>query len=252
MPAARPPCCSRAPAPRRSPAPRPRPAATCPSSSSTSRSGTLTLAGTLRTGNNWTYTAGALDPASSTLVFAGGTITGSQTPQRGRAPGDDLDRGGHDPDRRPARPRSPRAASTAPGTLAAQGDDQPGLDCGRRDGHPAHHRHRRPDLHRRRPRRPPATCPPIVINKPSRHAHPGGHDPHQPQLDVHRGHASTRAARRSSSRAARSPAPLTLTRARAPGDDLDRRGHDADRDRHDDAHRGQPQRHRARSPPRPT
>ncbi|MFA5870244.1 MAG: hypothetical protein WC941_11170, partial [Candidatus Bathyarchaeia archaeon] len=41
--------------------------------------GTLTLAGTIRTANNWTYTAGTLDPGTSTLVFAGGTITGSHT-----------------------------------------------------------------------------------------------------------------------------------------------------------------------------
>src|SRR3990172_6697100 len=42
-------------------------------------SGTLTLAGTIRTARDWTYTAGTLDAGSSTLVFAGGTITGSQT-----------------------------------------------------------------------------------------------------------------------------------------------------------------------------
>ncbi|TME13078.1 MAG: hypothetical protein E6I65_01945 [Chloroflexi bacterium] len=42
-------------------------------------SGTLSLAGTIRTTNNWTYTAGTLDPGTSTLVFAGGTITGSHT-----------------------------------------------------------------------------------------------------------------------------------------------------------------------------
>ena len=42
-------------------------------------SGTLTLAGTIRTSNNWTYTAGTLDPGTSTVVFAGGTVTGSHT-----------------------------------------------------------------------------------------------------------------------------------------------------------------------------
>ncbi len=42
-------------------------------------SGTLTLAGTLRSSNGWTYTAGTLDPGSSTVVFAGGTINGSHT-----------------------------------------------------------------------------------------------------------------------------------------------------------------------------
>src|SRR3989304_8544466 len=42
-------------------------------------SGTLTLAGTIRTARNWTYTAGTLDAGTSTVIFAGGTITGSQT-----------------------------------------------------------------------------------------------------------------------------------------------------------------------------
>ena len=42
-------------------------------------SGTLTLAGTIRTSNGWTYTAGTLDPGSSLVVFAGGTVTGSHT-----------------------------------------------------------------------------------------------------------------------------------------------------------------------------
>ncbi len=40
-------------------------------------SGTLSLAGTLRTSTGWTYTAGTLDPGSSTVVFAGGTVSGS-------------------------------------------------------------------------------------------------------------------------------------------------------------------------------
>ncbi len=38
-------------------------------------SGTLTLAGTIRTSHNWTYTAGTVDPGTSTVVFAGGTVT---------------------------------------------------------------------------------------------------------------------------------------------------------------------------------
>ena len=54
-------------------------------------SGTLTLAGTIRTGRNWTYTAGALDPGTRTVVFAGTlTITGSHslaTTSRSTAPG---------------------------------------------------------------------------------------------------------------------------------------------------------------------
>ena len=42
-------------------------------------SGTLTLVGTLRTASNWTYTAGTVDPGTSLVVFAGGTVTGSHT-----------------------------------------------------------------------------------------------------------------------------------------------------------------------------
>ena len=43
-------------------------------------SGTLTLAGTIRTSNNWTYSAGTLDPGTSTVVFAGTqTISGSHS-----------------------------------------------------------------------------------------------------------------------------------------------------------------------------
>ena len=38
-------------------------------------SGTLTLAGTIRTSHNWTYTAGTVDPGTSTVVFVGGTVT---------------------------------------------------------------------------------------------------------------------------------------------------------------------------------
>ncbi len=45
-------------------------------------SGTLSLAGTIRTGSNWTYTAGTLDPGTSTVVFAGGTVTGTQPSTR--------------------------------------------------------------------------------------------------------------------------------------------------------------------------
>ncbi len=42
-------------------------------------SGTLTLSGTIRTSHNWSYTAGTLDPGTSTVVFAGGTVTGTHT-----------------------------------------------------------------------------------------------------------------------------------------------------------------------------
>ena len=40
--------------------------------------GTLTLVGTLRTGRNWTYTSGTVDPGSSTLVMTAGILSGSQ------------------------------------------------------------------------------------------------------------------------------------------------------------------------------
>lgn len=47
-------------------------------------SGTLTLAGTTRVTDNWTYTAGTIDPGTSTIWFApyfdqAGTVTGSMT-----------------------------------------------------------------------------------------------------------------------------------------------------------------------------
>ncbi len=38
-------------------------------------SGMLILAGTIRTTTNWTYTAGAVDAGTSTVVFAGGTVS---------------------------------------------------------------------------------------------------------------------------------------------------------------------------------
>ncbi len=68
-------------------------------------SGTLSLVGTIRTSHNWTYTAGTVDPGTSLVVFAGGTVTGIAHPQRARLPGHDDDRRRDDPDRR--RSRSP-------------------------------------------------------------------------------------------------------------------------------------------------
>ncbi len=38
-------------------------------------SGTLSLVGTIRTSHNWTYSAGTVDPGTSLVVFAGGTVT---------------------------------------------------------------------------------------------------------------------------------------------------------------------------------
>ncbi len=50
-------------------------------------SGAMTIAGTLRTGPNWTYTAapGGLNVAGSTVAFTGGTITGSTPSRRSRS-----------------------------------------------------------------------------------------------------------------------------------------------------------------------
>ncbi len=39
---------------------------------------TLTLSGTIRTARNWTYTTGVIDPTTSTLIVAGGIVSGSQ------------------------------------------------------------------------------------------------------------------------------------------------------------------------------
>ena len=60
-------------------------------------SGTLSLAGTIRSGNGWTYTAGTVDPGTSTVVFAGGTVSGSHALNA-------VDFRRHDHDRRRARP----------------------------------------------------------------------------------------------------------------------------------------------------
>ncbi len=52
---------------------------TLPDVSIEKATGTLTLAGTIRTGNDWTYVSGTLDPGASTLVFAGTlNVTGTQ------------------------------------------------------------------------------------------------------------------------------------------------------------------------------
>ena len=103
-------------------------------------SGTLTLAGTIRTGHNWTYTAGTVDPGTSTVVFAGGTVTSA-----GMAFYDVVDNGGtttlgsamdvgrdltvsaghlHDVGRQPRPDRRPATSSMA-GTLRLNGSAVP-------------------------------------------------------------------------------------------------------------------------------
>ena len=147
-------------------------------------SGNLTLAGTLRTAHNWTFVSvpGTFSATGATVVFAGGTITGSHT----------LDsvwiRGGTitiaagttvtatrlpEPVQRGREHRHPRSSghSGCPGRLH------------RRHGHPAHRRRRQPDddrLPHRPGRRPAQRHHQQALGQPD----PGRHPAHQPQLDV--------------------------------------------------------------------
>ena len=149
-------------------------------------SGTLTLAGTIRTTHNWTYSGGTVDPGSSLVVFAGGTVIGSHTlnavdfrATTSIAAGDDPERSRQcRTDRR--RPQQHRDAG-------GPGGRQPGLDLHRRHGDPALQRARGAGLHRDghgrrgRPARP-------RDQQAGRHAHPDRNDPDDPQLDVRRRH----------------------------------------------------------------
>ena len=163
-------------------------------------SGTLTLLGTIRTGNNWTYSAGTLDPGTSLVVFAGGTVTGSHSlnaidfrATTTIAAGTTLTAGGL---------LSLTAGNLNTGTIAALGDVSQALAYGGGTG----------TLLINGPGAQALTgasttasgnLPNLVINKPSGTLTLAGHDPDRQQLDLHRRHARSRAARRSSSRAAR-------------------------------------------------
>ena len=191
-------------------------------------SGTLTLAGTIRTTNSWTYTAGTLDPGTSTVVFAGGTVSGS-----------------HSLNNVEFRATTSIAAGTtltATGSTALTGGcaqrhrhpgraggHQPGSRLRRRDRHPADRRRGRPDpdrILRGRGREPAGRRHQQAVW----HPHPGGDGgsihPHHQQLDVHRGdprpgHLHGRLRGWHGQRLAHAQ------QRRIPGDDVDRGGHDA-------------------------
>ena len=212
------PCSSTGPAPRPSPArPRP-PPATCPPLVINKPSGTLTLAGTIRTTNSWTYTAGTVDPGTShgrLRAATAGDQPGSHSPRRRRS----STAAAHDA--YTVRRRQRRSPSPARSTLTdgnAQRDrhrSRPRAPISQAStfdggtGHAAHQRGRRPDLHRRGHdrRRHPAR---VGHQQALGHAHPGRHDPDDPQLDVHRGDGRPGHARRSSSRARRPSGSHTL------------------------------------------
>ena len=211
-------------------------------------SGTLTLAGTIRTTHNWTYTAGTVDPGTSTVVFAGGTITGSHTlnavdfrATTSIAAGTTLTVAGST--------TLTSGSLNGTGTLAAQGslsqavNSTGGTATLLINGAGA-------QTFTGAATTAGGDLPVLVINKPSRHAHPGRHDPDDPQLDVHRGDArpgrlDRRLRRRDDHRLAHPQ------RRRRPGDDLDRRRDDPDRRGLGQPHDRRPQRDRhARRPGR--
>ena len=146
-------------------------------------SGTLTLAGTIRTSNHsWTYTAGTIDPGTSTVVFAGGTVTGCHTLNALDFRGDHDDRSRDDPDRRrephPDRGQPEHRHRRRPGRHRA------GPRLRRRDRDAAHQRQRRPDAYRRRHdgvRERPARHDQQAVG----HAHARRDDPDVEQLDLH-------------------------------------------------------------------
>ena len=189
-------------------------------------SGTLTLAGTIRTTHNWTYTAGTVDPGTSTVVFGGGTITGSHTlnavdfrATTSIAAGTTLTVA--------ASTTLTSGSLNGTGTLAAQGSlsqtvNSTGGTATLLINGPAG------QTFTGTATTAGGDLPVLVINKPSGHPDPGRHDPDDPQLDLHRGDArprrfDRRLLRRDDHRLAHPHL------RRRPGDDLDRRRDDADR-----------------------
>ena len=153
-------------------------------------SGTLSLVGTIRTGHNWTYTAGTVDPGTSTVVFTTTlAISGSHSladvvfngvgSTYTVAAGTTLTVTRHaEPDRRQPQHRDGRRP----------GPDQPGVHVRRQYRDAARQRNRRPDVHRRldhRRRQPAQPGHRQAVGNPQ----PRGHHPHEPQLDLHRRHA---------------------------------------------------------------
>ena len=128
-------------------------------------SGTLSLAGTIRTANGWTYSAGTVDPGTSTVVFAGGTVTGSHALSAVDFRRDDDDRRRHDAHRR--RPLTLTAGDlNGTGSLAAQGAISQASTIRRRNGHPADQRGGRQTFSGAATAAA-GTLPRLVIDKPS-------------------------------------------------------------------------------------
>ena len=150
-------------------------------------SGNLTLAGTLRTGHNWTFTAvgGTFTTAGSTVVFTGGTISGSHTLTTveirgtvGIAVGTTLTASGY---------LNLFSGAVNLGTLEAQAnvDVQSGFTGASTgtlllDGRGQPDRDRLPHPDQRRPAGP-------GHQQAERQPDPGRHPAHDPQLDLHRG-----------------------------------------------------------------
>ncbi len=196
-------------------------------------SGTLTLAGTIRTSHNWTYIAGTLDAGASTVVFAGGTVTGSHAlnavdvrATTSIAAGTTLTVGGST--------TLTTGALNGTGSLVAEGAISQAstttggtatlLINGTAD-----------QTFTGAATTVAGALPLVVINKPAGHADPGRHDPDRDQLDVRRRAPSIRATSTVVFAGGTVTGSHALDNGRRPGDDLDRRRDDPDRHRIDDA-----------------
>ena len=148
-------------------------------------SGTLTLAGTIRTTHNWTYTAGTVDPGTSTRrLRRAATITGSHALNAVDFRATTYDRRRDDPDRRridDAHVRQPNGTGTArrPGEPRARPSTSTGGTGTLLINGPAG------QTFTGAATTAAGDLPVLVINKPCGHAHPGRHDPDDPQLDLH-------------------------------------------------------------------